>query len=99
MWTDHALQRLSERGITQGDAIVAFNHPDQSRKASTPGAWIYYKTVNGWKMEVVGKKNDRGEWVILSVWARQVFGGETKTIKKQNWFFEWVTRFLKQVFR
>lgn len=84
IWTNHALERLQERGIAQGDAWATFNRPDQSRKGSNKaGSWVYYKTYNvplkdfpdsvGQKIEVVAKKNEEGKWIILSVWARPVY--------------------------
>ncbi|MEK7536615.1 MAG: hypothetical protein AAB559_02450 [Patescibacteria group bacterium] len=81
IWTNHALQRLSERGIKQGDAWAVWNRPDQSRYSKTQGAWIYYKT---WpastgkageytRIEVVAKQNINKKWIILSVWSKKVF--------------------------
>lgn len=72
IWTNHALERLRERGIKQGDAWAAFRRPDQSRWAQTQNAWIYYKTWGDEKIEVVAKQNERKEWVILSVWSHPV---------------------------
>jgi hypothetical protein len=78
IWTNHALARLRERGIKQGDAWATWNRPDQSRYATNKGAWIYYKTYGNQKIEVVAKKNERGEWVVLSVWNRPVYRKEKK---------------------
>ena len=72
IWTNHALSRLSERGIKQGDAWATFNRPEQSRFATSQGAWVYYRTYGGERIEVVAKKNERGEWIILSVWSSSV---------------------------
>lgn len=74
IWTNHALQRLTERNISQGEALYTFQKPQQSRFAQNKGAWIYYRTYGTNKVEVVAKKNERGEWLILSVWSRVVFG-------------------------
>lgn len=89
IWTNHALERLKERGITQGDAWVAFSKADTSRYAKTKDAWIYNKIINGWKYEVVAKQNERKEWVILSVWAKPVYDG----VKRP-----WYIRFIRKVF-
>lgn len=70
VWTNHALDRLRERGIKQGDAWAAFQRPDQSRFASSKKAWIYYRTFEEKKIEVVAKKDLKGKWVILSVWSK-----------------------------
>lgn len=78
IWTNHVLARMSERGISQSDAWATWARPDQSREAKAKGSWIYYKTYGSQKIEVVAKKNEKGEWVILSVWSRPVYGKEAK---------------------
>lgn len=72
IWTNHAISRLRDRGIKQGDAWATWNRPDQSRKGTAPGSWVYYRNWGGTQIEVVAKKNEKGEWVILSVWSRPV---------------------------
>ncbi len=73
IWTNHALNRLRERGIKQGDAWATWRRPDQSRYAKNKGAWVYYKTYGNQKIEVVAKKNEKGKWIILSVWSKTVY--------------------------
>lgn len=83
IWTNHALQRLTERGISQGDAWATWNRPEQSRYSATKGAWIYYRTWGNTRIEVVAKQNEKKEWIILSVWSKQVFGDQKQ--KKSFW--------------
>lgn len=82
IWTNHALQRLRERGISQGDAWATFSRPEQSRYAKSKGAWVYYKTYGDQRIEVVAKKNEQGKWIILSVWSKQIFGAERRGDKR-----------------
>lgn len=77
IWTNHALDRMRERGIKQGDAWATWNRPEQSRKGSS-GNWVYYRTypsVSGpaQRIEVVATQNEKKEWIILSVWSKPVF--------------------------
>jgi len=79
IWTDHALQRLRERGISQGDAWATWRNPEQSRKGNlhkSSGAWRYYKTYGDQIIEVVAEQNNKKEWVIISVWSRPVQNNE-----------------------
>lgn len=87
IWTNHALQRLGERGIKQGDAWATFQRPEQSRYAATEGGWIYYRTYGNERIEVVAKQNERKEWIILSVWSRPVYG-QTATPRRKNDLFD-----------
>jgi hypothetical protein len=79
IWTNHALDRLSERGITQSDAWATWSRPGHSRKGSAPGSWIYYRNYGNTQIEVVAKQNEKKEWLILSVWSRPVTGEHKKT--------------------
>lgn len=72
IWTNHALDRLRERGIKQGDAWATWRNPEQSRKGSS-GNWVYYRTYGSQRIEVVAKQNEKGEWLILSVWSKPVY--------------------------
>lgn len=74
IWTNHALQRLSERGIKQGDAWATWNRPEQSRhgSGSQQGAWVYYRTYGDERIEVVAKQDEYKKWIILSVWSKRV---------------------------
>ena len=73
IWTNHALAKLKQRGIKQGDAWATWRTPEQSRKGKVSGAWIYYRTYGNQKIEVVAKKNEKGQWLILSVWSRHIY--------------------------
>ena len=69
IWTNHALARLNERGISQSDAWYAFAHPQNSKRGNSPGAYVYYRYFKDTRLEVVAKQNELKEWVILSVWS------------------------------
>jgi len=85
IWTNHAMQRLMERGIKQADALATWKNPDQSRPANARNAWVYYKTYGNEKIEVVASKNDRGEWVVLSVWSRPVWEKSERAQTSKAW--------------
>ena len=72
IWTNHALQRLRQRNIKQGDAWATWRNPEQSRKGAS-GNWVYYRTYGNEKIEVVAKQNEKREWLILSVWSDRVY--------------------------
>jgi hypothetical protein len=48
--------------------------PEQSRYAKAQGAWVYYRTYQKQKIEVVAKQNEKRQWLILSVWSSQAPG-------------------------
>lgn len=93
IWTNHAIERLVQRGIKQGDAWATFQRPEQSRKGSADGSWVYYKTYGSERLEVVAKKNEQAKWIILTVWNRPVYGTHY-TRKKENFFIQALKRLL-----
>lgn len=92
IWTNHALKRLADRRIKQGDAYVTFRNPDDARHGYQNGAWVYYRKIGHEKIEVVAKKNERGEWIILSVWSKPADGALSYQKRKSGtgfWTFVW----------
>jgi hypothetical protein len=97
IWTNHALERLRERGIRQSDALATFNRPEQSRQGSNErGSWVYYRTYGNERIEVVAKKNEQGEWIILSVWSKPVYGNQDQSKRTNQGLF---MRFITWLFR
>jgi hypothetical protein len=70
IWTNHAFDRMRERGIKQGDAWATWRNPEHSKKGTVSGSWVYYRNYGGTQIEVVAKQNEKKEWIILSVWSR-----------------------------
>ncbi len=79
IWTNHAIERMRQRGIKQGDAWATWRNPEESRKGSAPGSWIYFRRYAGTRIEVVAKQNEKKEWLILSVWSRPVISSGNKS--------------------
>ncbi len=88
IWTNHALDRLAERGLTQSIALHAFNRPDEEETGDN-GSMKYKKQIGGSLVSIVAKKNERSEWVILSTWANPPIPGSRdarykKSLKEYN---------------
>lgn len=71
IWTKHALSRLAERNIKQGDAWAAFIRPDSSRFSKNKNAYVYIRSWDDEEIEIVASKNKEGQWIILSVWSKK----------------------------
>ncbi|OGM18823.1 hypothetical protein A2686_02175 [Candidatus Woesebacteria bacterium RIFCSPHIGHO2_01_FULL_38_10] len=80
IFTKHAIKRMRERGIKQGDVWATWRFPDKSRYESLKGVWVYQRTFANQEIEVVVKKNDKGKWLILSVWLEKPL--KRKVVKK-----------------
>lgn len=85
IFTNHALDRLDDRKIPQKLVLLAFNHPDHSRQLDSHGTMEYSKSINNHLVSVVAKKNNAGEWIIISCWAEPPFAGSSDIAKKQRY--------------
>src|SRR4030042_1729472 len=93
IWTNHALDRLRQRGIKQGDAWATWRNPEHTKKGSALGSWVYYRDYGGTQIEVVAKQNERHEWIILSVWSRvdgEMARRASRKIPKKVSFWRWL---------
>ena|SRR3989344_3902088 len=91
IWTNHALRRMQERGIKQVDAWATWRRPDQTRYGKAKGTWVYYRTFPAagresrhQRIEVVAKKNEKKQWIILSIWNRTITVSKKREVEKKN---------------
>lgn len=68
IWTNHALDRLRERGIPQDAALLAFRHPDFQRRGKKKSGKVFTRRLVDKKITLAAIQNDKWEWVIVSVW-------------------------------
>jgi len=70
VWTNHAMERLKQRGIYQADALAVLRNPEQTFPAKKDNSVKFIRTVNGRRIHVIGVLNEEKRWVVTSVWVR-----------------------------
>jgi len=77
IFTNHAINRLYNRGISQEKAYETFKNPDGQLPGKIPGSVKFYKSygppageAGEQRIEIVAKKNEKGEWVVFSCWSK-----------------------------
>ena len=65
--TDHALERMIERGVTEGDIRSAFLGPNEALPEEGPGKRKIMATLPKGDLVVVYSQ-ERGRKVIISAW-------------------------------
>jgi len=83
IWTDHALEKLKKRLIPKDFAIKAFKDPDS--KYESKGGLRYIKKIDDKTITVVAKANEKGEWVIISVWMEPPADGTEDQRQKMHY--------------
>lgn len=82
IWTNHVIERMEERHIKQGDAWATWKRPDNSEYDKSNSVWIYQRNYPEIMIEVVAKRNDKGKWIILSVWDKKLKPSKSVSSKK-----------------
>ncbi len=86
IWTNHALQRLSERQMSREAVSNAINYPDRVFE-NKQGGTEYQKKIGHQTIAAIVKENEAGERVILSCWANPPNPG-TKDFKHKSRYKE-----------
>jgi hypothetical protein len=68
IWTNHALERLSQRGISQEDGLKTFRNPDKSFPGKQENSFEFIKYFGDKKVTLIGKQNESRQWIIVSAW-------------------------------
>lgn len=85
IWTNHALERLEQRGLSQDLAGEAFQHPDKTISGKQSGTIEYQKSFGNSLVTIICKQNERREWIILSAWIDPPLSGSIDIKKKEEY--------------
>ena len=67
IWTNHALERLGQRGLSQEIAWQTIRYAERSNPSQNGGT-KFERRFDKSTVTVIAKKNERGEWIVLSNW-------------------------------
>jgi hypothetical protein len=71
IFTKHALQRLSERSISQDAAESVLRNPDKTVPGQKPGTVKFIRQLNGRNTQLVATYlEDQKKWLVVSAWVR-----------------------------
>lgn len=85
IWTNHAIEQMKNRGLSQDMAFEAFKHDDRSFKGKTKDSFEYQKRFENSRVTVIAKQNEKSEWVILSAWIDPPLPGSLDAKEKQQY--------------
>ena len=85
IWTNHVLQRLNDRGMTQEQVSQTFYSPDQKIPGKQHSSIEYQKRFGNVRISVIAKQNEQDEWIILSCWREPPLAWTKDAKKKANY--------------
>ena len=85
IWTNHAIERLGQRGLSQDLAWQTFSNPDKKFNGKNPDTLEFQKEIGTSLITVIAKQNERREWIILSNWIDPPLPGTKDYYKKEDY--------------
>jgi hypothetical protein len=71
IFTNHALERLQQRSISQSMAESVLHNPDRTETGKKPGTVKFIRTLNGRNIQIVATLlEDQRKWLVVSAWVR-----------------------------
>ena len=83
VFTNHSIERMKERGISGDYAWQTVKQPDEKIAGKEKFTTEFIKKIDIHTITVIAKKNEIGEWVVLSVWMDPPLPG-TKDHRKRE---------------
>lgn len=85
VFTNHSIERMKQRGISGDWAWQSVKSPDHSKAGKQKYTTEFVKRFGEYTVTAIGKKNDIGEWVVLSVWMDPPLQGTADYSKKEKY--------------
>jgi hypothetical protein len=71
--------------MTRDIVLETFLHPDSSFAGKQTGTTEYRKRFQSSLVTVIGKQNERSEWLLLSAWIDPPLAGTADARKREEW--------------
>ena len=84
IFTNHALDRLRERGIKHEQAWETYTYPD-SEKRKEKGTTKRRKMFGNYEVSVLFKENENKEIILISCWMEPPLPGSHDARQKEWW--------------
>ena len=85
VFTNHAIERMSQRGISGDWAWQSVKQPDTTNPGKEKHTTEFMKRFSAHTVTTIAKKNDIGEWVVLSVWMDPPLKGTVDYSKREKY--------------
>lgn len=82
IWTNHAIDRLSQRRLPQDMARQALDNPDRVIPGKKYGTKEHQKRIGKYRITLITSHTERHEVLVLSCWVDPPFSGSID-IEKQ----------------
>ncbi len=88
IWTNHAVERLSDRRMTKDKVAETLEDPDYAQPGKQPGTYEYGKKHGKKYVTVIVKPSDSSKAVVVSCWIDPPEPG-TEDWKDKNYYVQY----------
>lgn len=85
VFTNHAIERMKQRGITGDWVWQTVKQPDEKRSGKEKHTTEFVRAFGKHSVIAVSKKNGIGEWVVLSAWMDPPIEGTDDFYKREKY--------------
>lgn len=85
VFTNHAIERMQQRGISGDRAWQSVKQPDRTTPGKEKHTTEFIKKFNAATITIIATKNDIGEWVVLSAWMDPPIEGSIDSQKRDKY--------------
>lgn len=89
IFTNHALNRLHNRNVSQQKAYQTLKSSQKKQRGKTPGSFKFSRDFGDYLLQLIAKKNDQNQWIILTCWVRDK---SPRRQTKKKGFLNWLSR-------
>ncbi len=89
IWTNHAQERLGQRGLKKEMVVETFNKPETDNPGKNPDSYELTRRYGNSTVTVIVKKGDNKDWILLSCWIDPpLYGTDDYYKKKRYWEYK-----------
>ena len=92
IFTDHALNRLHNRNVSQQKAHQTLKSPQRKQPGKTSGSFKFSRDFDDYLLQLIAKKNNQNQWIILTCWVKDK--SSRRQTKERNFLDQLLGRFL-----
>lgn len=85
IFTNHALERIKERKISQDLVLQTFSSPDSKVQGKKPGTLEFTRRINNISVTLITKQNEKNDWILLSAWIDPPYPGTKDYADKKRY--------------
>lgn len=96
--TNHAREQMVERGMKEQEVLETLQNSDSVTPGKKIGTEVFRKKFDGYTITVIGKHNEKHQWIAISTWRDPPLPGTKDARQKEAYKQYQKAGFWKKIF-